>query len=136
MAVALLLGGAACAGEGDDERDASPQSECATPPTPVADPVLPDGIPWPEGVDATSVDRGADLLVVEGHGPGSVDEIARTFEDAFASRTLVTLEADEASDGDGATYTVGGPSTSGTLVLTTSCDGVDVRLELRPLVGG
>jgi len=83
---------------------------------------------------ATAVTDRADLLRVEGYAAGSVDEVVDRYRKAFGGRTLVTLGGAERRD-DVTTLSVDGPSTRGAVTLTPSCAGVDVRLELRPLVG-
>ncbi len=123
----------ACAG---DDPPVPPATACPPPPPSVVPPPLPDGIPWPDDVVVTAATTDASAIDVDGYAVGTLDDVAARYEEAFEGRSLVTLRH-TGDEEERATLAIDGPSTRGTLRLTTGCsDVVDVRLELRPLVGG
>lgn len=134
VALALALAGLA-PGCGRDEPAVEGGSPCAQPPASVAPPPLPDGIPWPDGAVATEVREDPSVLTVVGFTEEPLDEAVDRFRSAFERRSLLTLGAAEGDD-DRTSLSIGGPSTTGTLTLSAGCDRTDLRLELRPLVGG
>lgn len=137
IALVLALAGVA-AGCGDGDGDGSRPADgrpCPDPPASVAPPTLPDGIPWPDGAVATEVRDDADVRIVVGYTRGPLDEALDRFRSAIEGRSLLTLGAAEGDD-DRTSLAVGGPSSQGTLTLSAGCERTDVRLELRPLVGG